>query len=150
MLSHMDVSEPKLPVTGTGQCANSTAVMSARIWRTARRTEGRRSASIRFSGEKFFRLRRTSTGVSSGAACRARATALRCLCDRNFLWSTSWLAAVCMLAFCITTCFVPQETRSLAGQLQLCLPWRGQSYTKICSHLCAVRNGKPNKIEMDR
>ena len=53
-------------------------VMLVRSVRTARRTDESCCASIRFCGEEFLRWRRTSTGVDSGEAFTATATALRC------------------------------------------------------------------------
>jgi hypothetical protein len=66
MLLHSQVSEPKLPVTGTGQSGNKIEVILVRSMRTARRADDSRCASICFYGEEFLRWRRTSTGVDSG------------------------------------------------------------------------------------
>ena len=78
MLLHKEVREPKLAVTCTGQSGKLIEVMLVRSVRTARRTDESRCASIRFCGEEFLRWRRTSTGVDSGEAFTATATALRC------------------------------------------------------------------------
>ncbi len=75
---HKEVREPKLPVTSTGQSGKLVEVMLVRLVRTAWRTDESRCALICFCGEEFLRWQRTSTGVDSGEAFTATATALRC------------------------------------------------------------------------
>jgi hypothetical protein len=54
--------------------------------------------------------------------------------SQEFMVVYSMALSNMLFAFCITTCFGPHE--SLAEQLQLYLPKRGQSYANLFKFIC--------------